>query len=1056
MFSAVHHSIRSQLLTLCWGLCVLAVIPQEVHADPITDYNVAVEFYKQQRWDQAAEACADFLKRNPNDERLVMIRLYWAQSLLHLRKFKDARDQFRLYLEKAGEHPDRGLAMYRIGECSYFMTDYPAAETDLQAFLKQFPKHDLAKWAWVYLGESQLRMKKYEPAVQAFETYLELAPDGPLLDDAEFGLATAFDALNQTEKANAVYKRIADRPTSPRAADAIFNIAAGDFDKQQFASAAEGFQRVIKEFPKSRLVPSAHLNAGYSLYSLSRFAEALEEFQQAATEPSLTQIASYWKGLSQKSLGDFVAAATTFSETYNAAPNGPLAEKLMFQWGDAEFRKQDYAKAVELFTSVTEKWPNSDLADDALHSACEAALQAGNVEQAVQLNQQFREKFPNSGLTQVQDLLNGRILITQGTRLGVESPEGKAAFEQAAAILKKVADTSSVETTKTFARFQLARIAERFGQDAKVLEELQPILSIPTAKDLPEYRDAILMRANARLRMQEASEALQDYQTYLSEAKTDTEKLAGLTGQASALILLKNWNELEPTLQTLQQIDTKNTRLGALALSAGDAAFEQQKWDAARKFFQISLDQGQDTPYWLPALSGRAHVDYEQKEFLSAADAFGQLATLGESDPILASHSLYMQALSLQQAGRPKEALEIYRKASEKFTHAKKEAPLSGDALAVARNAYRAEKGGARVARELHDQETANRLYEMAYQELKTFPVEEQGELDLLINEWADLSYNAQNYERSDELFALLIKECPKSPLADDARLILAESMRFGGKKAEAIAEFRKLADSTDSDEFVQQRALTHLLDLAAEAENWTEVVEAGEQMIQKFPGTSNELYARFRIGEGQLQQKKYSDAEKTLEKVRQSLAENLAEAPAWWPEAWFLLAEAQFWQMNYGSMNETLKDFQEKAPDSPLIYRVDVIQGRALENQARFEEARAAYQRVIDSESGRGTETAAEAQFRVAETYLKEKNLPVALREYYKVYSGYDAPRYESAALYQAGTCDASMKHYPEAAKTFEKLITEFPDSEFALKARERLKELEPLLPAKDDSTAK
>lgn len=1056
MFSAVHPSFRTWLLTICSGLCFFALTPLVLHADPVTDYNVAVEFYKQQRWDQAADACADFLKRNPNDERLVMIRLYWAQSLLHLRKFKDARDQFRLYLEKAGDHPDRGLAMYRIGECSYFMTDYPAAETDLQAFLKQFPQHDLAKWAWVYLGESQLRMKKYEPAVQAFESYLKIAPEGPLLDDAEFGLATALDALQQTEKANAVYKRIAARPTSPRAADAIFNIAAGDFDQQQFASAAEGFQKVIEQFPKSRLVPSAHLNAGYSLYSLSKFAEALEEFQQAASDPALAQVASYWKGLSQKSLGDFASAATTFSETLNAAPTGPLAEKLTFQWGDAEFRQKNYPKAVELFTSVTEKWPQGDLADDALHSACEAALQAGNVQQAVELNQQFQKQFPSSGLAQVQELLAGRILITQGTQLGAETAQGKAAFEQAAAALTKVVETSSVEATKTFARFQLARIAERFGQDAKVLEELKPILDAPNSKDLAEYRDAILMRANAHLRMQAAAEALQDYQTYLSGAQTEPEKLAGLTGKASALILLKNWKELDPTLEELQQIDTKNTRLGALALTAGDAAFDQQQWDSAKSFFQVSLDQGQDTPYWLPALSGLAHVDYEQKEFLSAAKAFGQLAESGESDPVLASHSMYMQALSLQQAGQAKEALEIYRKASTKFTQTQKEGPLSETAAPIAQNAYRAEKGGARVARELHDTETAHMLYEMAYRELKTFPAEEQKELDLLINEWADLSYNAQDYKRSDELFALLIKECPKSPLADDARLILAESLRFGGKKAEAIAEFRKLADSADSDEFVQQRALTHLLDLAAEAEQWPEVVAAGEQMIKKFPGTPNELYAHYRIGEGQLQQKNYSESEKTLEKVRQSLAANLAEAPAWWPEAWLLLAEAQFWQKNYGSMNETLADFQEKAPDSPLIYRADAIQGRAFENQARFAEARTAYQRVIDSESGRGTETAAEAQFRVAETYLKEKNWPIALREYYKVYSGYDAPRYESAALYQAGSCDASMKQYPQAKMTYEKLIEEFPDSEFAPMARERLKELEPLLPAKDDSASK
>ncbi|HWL10350.1 MAG TPA: tetratricopeptide repeat protein, partial [Planctomicrobium sp.] len=120
------------------------------------------------------------------------------------------------------------------------------------------------------------------------------------------------------------------------------------------------------------------------------------------------------------------------------------------------------------------------------------------------------------------------------------------------------------------------------------------------------------------------------------------------------------------------------------------------------------------------------------------------------------------------------------------------------------------------------------------------------------------------------------------------------------------------------------------------------------------------------------------------------------------------------------------------------------------LENRARFDEARAAYRRVIDSEAGRGTETAAESQFRIAESYLKENNLPVALREYYKVYAGYAVPRLASAALFQAASCDVTMKHYQEAMTTYRKLITEFPESEFTGQAKDRIKELEAALPQK------
>lgn len=1032
----------------CLLFCWLVTSEQPAQADPVTDYNVAVEFYKQQRWDLAADACEDFLKKNGGNERAPTVRLYWGQSLLHLRKFNQAREQFRLFLQQAPEHVDRPLVMYRTGECSYFLNDYAAAETELQQFLKAYPKHDLAEWGWVYLGESQLRLKKYAAAAQAFQTSVTAFPQGKLLDDAEFGLATALDATQQAEQAAEIYRRIAARPGSPRAADATFSLAARLFDDQKFVQSAAQFQQLATKFPKHRLAPAATLNAGYALYYLAKYPEALAEFRKVIADPAHHDAATYWIGLSQKSMGEFVQAAETFSAALTAAPEHPLAEKLTFQWGDAEYRQGHYLKSMELFTSVTRKWPAGELADDALHSACEAALQAGELAQAQALNQEFTQRFATSGLKQVQELLSGRIFIAQGDMAGAETEAGKTAFAQAVEILKHVADSSSVESTRNFARFQLARVAERQGRDTDVIAELQPVLDSPTAAGSPEYLDAILLSAHAHLRSGNANGALVNYQRFLDLAKSDAEKISGTVGIIKANVILKNWEKLETTLATLDQLDPKNTQLGRVALAAGDAAFDQQAWGPAASCFKRVLAKGMETPYALSALSGLGHVEYEQKEYKTAAETFDQLAVAAKSDMVLASHAVYMQALAQQQGGDSRAALESYQKAAQQFSQAEKMPPLSETDAEVGRNAYRSQKGGARVARELHDISLADQLYTAAYKELKTQPVTEQTEMDLLINEWADLSYHAKDFQRSDELYRLLVQERPRSPLADDAQLILAESLRFGGQKEEAINAFRQLADNPQADEFVQQRSLTHLLDLFAEAARWKEMADVGEQLIAKFPGSSQSLYAAYRIGEGQLQLQQYPEAVKSLQSVRETVSKEFSQAPAWWPEAWLLLAEGLYWQKDYAQMEEVITDLQAKSPDSPLFYRADAIRGRAFENQARFPEARAAYLRVIDSEGGRGTQTAAEAQFRIAESYLKENNLPVALREYYKVYAGYDAPKYESAALFQAGACDASMKHFAEAAETFRKLITEFPDSEFVEKAQARLKELEAASP--------
>ncbi|WP_437230910.1 tetratricopeptide repeat protein [Planctomicrobium sp. SH661] len=1039
-----ERSLTRQLSLFCclWVTCLLGDV-SPAQADPVTDYNVAVEFYKQQRWDLAADSCEDFLKKNPNNDRALTMRLYWAQSLLHLRKFQEAREQFRLFVQQAPQHADRPLAMYRIGECSYFLNDFAAAEAELQLFLKTYPNHELTEWGWVYLGESQLRLKKFDEAAQSFQASITRFPQGKLLVDAEFGLAAALEGAGQKDRALEVYERIAARPNSPRAPEAVFNIAARLFDEQKFDQSAARFQQMANTFPEHRLTGAARLNAGYALYYLSKFPEALAEFERAANDPAQRETANYWIGLSQKSMGQFAQAAATFSASLTAAPQQPLAEKLTFQWADAEYREKHYPKAIELFVSVVQKWPTGELADDALHSACEAALQAGELQRALELNQEFQKSYPESGLAQVQELLSGRIFIAQGDAAGVSTDAGKAAFTQAATLLRHVVETSSVASTQNFARFQLARIAERQGRDADAIAELKPIVDSISNEVSPEQLDAVLLSANSRLRLKDASGAIADYQRFIQLSRNAEEKFAGYAGLLKALVELQKWDSLETTLTEFRQADPENHRFGSAALAAGDAAFDQRQWAPAAVCFQSVIALGPESPQTLPALSGLGHAEFERKNFTAAAQAFGQLADTAK-DPVLASHAAYMQGLSLQQAGDLKGAMSRYQQAGEKFSQNGKSLPLEPDAAETGKNAYRSNKGAARVARELNEIAVADQLYDAAYKELKTQPADDQVEMDLLINEWADLSYNAKNYDRSDELYRLLIQERPDSPLADDAGLILAESLRFGGKKEEAIEAFRRLADNPKSDEFVQQRSLTHLLDLYAEARKWPEVVEVAGQFESRFPGSPQALYAGYRSGEGQLHLQKYGEAVAMLQRVREALSKNLPAAPPWWPEAWLMLAEAQFWQKDYAKMEETIADLQAKSPNSPLFYRADAIRGRALENQARFPEARAAYVRVVDSEGGRGTETAAEAQFRIAESYLKENNLPVALREYYKVYAGYDAPKYESAALYQAGACDISMKHFPQAAETFRKLIAEFPDSEFVERAQARLKEIE------------
>ncbi|MCA8998097.1 MAG: tetratricopeptide repeat protein, partial [Planctomycetaceae bacterium] len=514
-------------------VCFVSLIGVEaVRADATTDYNLAIELYSQQRWQLAVESCEEFVNKYPTHARVPDARLYWAQSLVHLRQFAPAREQYVLYLKTAKpDHPDRALATYRAGECSYFLGDLKQAQDWLSRFLQSYPENNLEEWAIVYLGETDFRLNQFSEAKEAFEQSLNKYPNGRLVEDARYGLGRTLVRLGQTDQAIITFEEVASKKESRRAPEAMFAIGSTYFDSGEFREAAKAFAQLLEDYPSSSLVSTAKLNAGYAHFSLKAYQTAITLFEEAAQDPEQALTAIYWKGLSEKGLLDYAKAVTTFADSLEKAPTQPLAENLTYQWGDAEFRLANYDKAVTLLKSVFEKWPQGEYADDALHLATEAAFQRKDLPLARQLHQQFITQYPKSPLVNVQNLLSGRILVASGDQAKSEA-EQRPFYLQALGVFEQVESRSNAPETRRQALFQLARTNERLGNDADVVTQLGRLLSAEAELSRSERYDAHLLRANASLRQGSAAEARQDYQRCQDLAESDEEQRQALTGLA--------------------------------------------------------------------------------------------------------------------------------------------------------------------------------------------------------------------------------------------------------------------------------------------------------------------------------------------------------------------------------------------------------------------------------------------------------------------------------------------------------------------------------------------
>jgi TolA-binding protein len=467
---------------------------------------------------------------------------------------------------------------------------------------------------------------------------------------------------------------------------------------------------------------------------------------------------------------------------------------------------------------------------------------------------------------------------------------------------------------------------------------------------------------------------------------------------------------------------------------AAEIAYEKNEWDLAGELFASVVKAGGDGPHGAAALSGLGWSQFQSGKYRESAETFASVLKQYPDDAILAPESAYKHAEALQKAESLPEAAAAYSAAFDKFSPAKPAEP-GAEQKGKDYYAYRAGLQAARLLRSLGEVDKADSAYEAL---LERFP--QPVEKDKLLDEWALLNYESKRFERSDEIFRRLVKEVPESELADDARLSLAESRLIAGNLDEARKAFGELEASERSSASVREVALKHLVGIAIEQRNWAEAESRADRFLAAYPRSKYRWDVQLRLGEARVHSEKYESARKSLAEIRSHAADPGIKQADWAPRVWILLAEVAVRQKKYDEVAALVEELRRDRPGSPLNYQADEILGRSLKNQAKFAEARAALSRVVEDEHGRRTETAAKSQFMIADTYLLQKQFQDAQREYLKVYVLYKFPEWQSAALFYAGTCDEALGQWTNAIKSYEDLVREFPESEFAGKAKAQL----------------
>lgn len=1021
-------------------LSSLLAFSAEAVAAPIDDYNLAVKFFQQKRWDLAEELSREFLESSPDHPKAPFAKLYLGQSLAQQRKYDLARTAFREFAASHPQHKEIPLATYRIGESSYFLGDDASAERELTLFVSRFKSDALAPWAFQYLGETKLRKKQFASAANQFRQTLALTKSTSLIAEATLGLSRALQRSGDLAGAMKGFRALADG-NSRRAPEALFAVGSIYYENGDFQQSRETFATFEEQFPGSSLLSTARLNAGFAAYQLGDYTVARKRFQDGINDPALRLQATYWLGLTDHAEAKFERAIAMFREV-RAAETDPALENLIsislvakasFYTGDSHLRLSQFDKALSVLKETAERYPNSEIADDAVHEATEAAARLSDYEAIASLNRVFQQRYASSPLAARQ-----RLLVAQSAIEQVEAdPANDVAVQSAEKALGELIRSGSELATR--GRLELARLRQMVDEPAKALAAIRPLFN--SQDNSPTLQDARLLGASLLLEDGEPVEAARlaervwkDSNGESSPAKTFLARARADQGQ---------WDRVDELINSLPAGDDRTELLVDIA----EAAYAAEAWEPAARWFEIASSA---TAPPVSAVSGLGYSRFELARYREAADAFAVLEQAAGANRVLASTASWMRGLSLQRANEPSEAQQVFEGGVAAFAADQPQEiePADSAELTITTNVYQMSKQAARIARENNETARADRYYATSVDALSSLPAERRGDLDKLLNEWALLAYESEQFDRSDELFTRLLRETPNSSFSDDATLYLGESDFFAGRVDKARETFSKLSTSKNADDFVRERASLLLLDIAAEQSDWATLKSAASRFLKEFPQSSSEMYAAFRRGEAELRLNEYSAASESLERARRLAAGRDENVDQWLPTIWVFLAEAEIQQKDYAAVEGISDEFNKRFQDSPFGYQIEEIVGRAFKNRAEFPKARIHFQNVVDSEAGRRTETAAKSQLMIAETYLLEENFKEALKAYYSVYVNYAFNDYRAPALSQAAACDEAMEQWASAAESYRTLIKEFPTTQYAAEAEAKLAAVELRIP--------
>jgi TolA-binding protein len=988
-----------------------------VHYDAVlADYakikKNAPELLRQPKYqnDPVEKSRLEAIQRNPPPDHVARSTFYLGVLRYEAGQFGEARGHFADFVKQFPKSPLTGEAELRLGFCHVQLREYP----DAMRVLTPLPGRDqrLADQALLWLAKAQVGMAP-DPQTnwQGYQSVLNAA------------LGTFRQAADRAQQQSGM-----DPDARQRRGEILLELADTQQLLKQPREAANTYNQLLneKDLPQrmeeihERLITALHLANDYN--ESDRLCRQFQEKYPQSTllpavlfrfaENSYFRVVAADKNTNPKDLAklqdDSILRYEAILQKYPEAPQINLAR---YSLGLTYYRKGDLEKARITLNAVPAQDRNGDLAtvpyviaDCVLRLAPktvpEDALEAGKLEEQLKTAAELLDGFVGSQpkSPQAPDALLKLGLCEQrrATVLG-QPPERAKAFAAARTTYDRLINQYPKDALVPQAVLERAKCQAQMGDPNGAMNELRRFTNDPL-KNTPAAPMALVELATLLRAQNKASEA--------------------------AGILAKAREQHEPALTREPQ---RADELVVLRYHHGVALREAGKLADARSVFDQVMKQAAGRP-----------------EAADAALRFGQCLADEARQKIDAAQKLRIGSKKPEDIAAAKRNIDEGYKgiaAAVQFLETQAEQLRQKQPALEARARMHYEIAWGYRAMADHE---IQRIREQKVQEIL-----KKGKSDAAALSPPEIPLKAIPLQPAEKRahghYHALVDSFPELPLSSEARFELAEMLAQRQEYDDALKLLNEGLDKEPPAELTEKIRI-HL-----------GIVHAARGDLKAALGQFNAValnaksalagHAQYRAGEVLMHNKQYDEAVKRFIAFRDQ--PQFQNVPGVSDRALFRLGQAYARLKNWEESRRAHERLAGAFPNSPWADEARYGMGWAVQQQKQYDQAVNLYSQVT---ARTVSVTAAKAQLQIGLCRLEQKRYEEAANALLVVPYTYDYPELSAAAMLEAARALSALKQNDQAGRILERLIRDFPATQWANAARERLRDLRPTEQTKND----